>query len=99
MKNIQVIDGAQNSAYDIFAVEDEGFSLIFPEDKDIEFVEDFFERVGKEVAGKILAKAWDNRIDKKIAKGIHGTLFFQLEFKKEFYPNKVETDIRINYRK
>jgi len=38
MKNIQVIDGAANSVYDIFAASEEEFSLIFPEGQDIAFI-------------------------------------------------------------
>jgi hypothetical protein len=41
MKNIQVIDGAMNAAYAIFAVTDEEFSALFPgEGQDVEFIED-----------------------------------------------------------
>jgi hypothetical protein len=31
MKNIQVIDGAKNSAYDIFSCTEEEFKLLFPD--------------------------------------------------------------------
>ena len=35
MKNIQVIDGARNCVYDIFAATEEEFALIFPADQDV----------------------------------------------------------------
>ncbi len=100
MKNIQVIDGADNCTYDIFAVSDKDFKLIFPGDRDIEFVKDFVKRVGGEKSHKILSKAWKNWVNKKEVNGIHGTLFFELDkTKKKFYPNRKETDIWVNYRK
>ena len=34
-----------------------------------------------------------NEIDKKKIKGIHGTLFYELLFKKKYYPNKREKDM------
>lgn len=40
MKNIQVIDGAVSSVYDIFHATEEEFSVIFPNNTDIEFIED-----------------------------------------------------------
>ena len=46
MKNIQVIDGAMNTKYDVFSVTDEEFALIFPNDTDMEFIEDLVSRLG-----------------------------------------------------
>lgn len=50
MKNIQVIDGAVNCVYDIFAATDEEFALIFPDGQDIAFVDEVYERVRDDVA-------------------------------------------------
>ena len=94
MKNIQVIDGATNCAYSVFAVSEKIFKAIFPEDgQDIEFVEDFIRRVGKKKAGELLTPVWKNRLEKGDVVGIHGTLFYELETKKVFYPTKRETDL------
>ncbi len=49
MKNIQVIDGADNSTYSIFAATEDEFEIIFPVGTDIEFIEDFVDRVGEEI--------------------------------------------------
>jgi hypothetical protein len=93
MKNIQVIDGALNAAYNIYAASDEQFALIFPDGADIEFVEDFIERVGEEAAGDTLGALWARRINKPDVVGIHGTLFYELrEAKKRYYPNKRFSD-------
>ncbi len=94
MKNIQVIDGAMNCAYDIFTATDEEFKLIFPDEgQDIQFAEDIY---SDEEVQMVLAKIWQRRLDKKIVNGIHGTLFYELEYKKQFYPNKKEEDLTIN---
>jgi hypothetical protein len=44
MKNIMVVDGAENCVYDIFATPDDDFALIFPEGTDIAFIEDIERR-------------------------------------------------------
>ncbi len=92
MKNIQVIDGAANAAYDIFQATDEEFALIFPDGTDIEFIQDFIDRVGEAVAGTVLKALWSRLQEKKSIQGLHGTLFYELEFKKPFYPNKRDSD-------
>ncbi len=94
MKNIQVIDGAENCAYSIFAISDRGFKWIFPRaGQDIEFIEDFIRRVGKKKASEVLSPIWKNRLEKRSVNGIHGTLFYELKDKKRFYPTKHETDL------
>jgi hypothetical protein len=94
MKNILVIDGALNCAYDIYASTHETFKEIFPKKgQDIEFIDDFIARVGKKRAIKLLKPLWAMRQEKRRVRGIHGTLFYQLSFKKEFYPNKRDDDL------
>jgi len=93
MKNIQVIDGALNCTYDIFAATDEEFALIFPFGADVEFVSDFFDRAGEDTAGAVTRSLWERRQDKKTISGIHGTLFYQLDFKKKYYPTKKEAEM------
>ncbi|HIK04909.1 MAG TPA: hypothetical protein IGS40_09360 [Trichormus sp. M33_DOE_039] len=94
MKNIQVIDRAMNCAYDIFAATDEEFKLIFPDEgQDIQFAEDIY---SNEEAQMVLSRIWQRRTSKKNVNGIHGTLFYQLEYKKQFYPNFREEDLTIN---
>jgi len=93
MKNVQIIDGADNCTYDIFGISDEGCALLFPNGQDIEFISDFIDRVGKETAEAVTTPMWKRRRDKKNVWGIHGTLFYQLDFKKEFYPTKKEAEM------
>jgi hypothetical protein len=92
MKNVQIIDRADNSTYSIFAATDKEFAAIFPEGNDVEFAEDFFERVGDEIATQITSAVWKRPVSKKTVKGIHGTLFYQLLGKKKYYPTKRESE-------
>ena len=48
MKNIQIIDGADNCSYSIFEFSDEEFSAIFLVGQDISFIEDVVARLGEE---------------------------------------------------
>jgi hypothetical protein len=56
LKNIQVIDGADNSYYAIYNIEEKYFNLIFPNGQDIEFISDFVLRIGEKSANQILKK-------------------------------------------
>ena len=95
MKNIQVIEPAVNCKYEIYAATDEEFALIFPDGADIEFIEDFIRRVGKQKSRVIANELWKRPVEKADAQGIHGTLFYQLrKMKKEYYPNKRFSDDR-----
>lgn len=91
MKNIQVIDGADNCTYDIFAVSEEDFDLLFPKpNQNIEFIEDVVDRIGEQKIRDLNSRLWNNRILKEDVNGIHGTLFYQLLSKKKYYPSKID---------
>ena len=96
MKNIMIIDGAMNCAYDLFQISDEKFKCIFPaEGQNIEFIEDVWKRYTgfDEAYANLFDKFWDNPVIKEKVSGIHGILFYQLEKKREVYPNKRDSDI------
>jgi hypothetical protein len=94
MKNIQIIDGAANATFSVFQANDEEFALLFPHDQDIEFVEDFIARVGAATAGAVLGPIWERPILKRDAQGIHGTLFFEWNERREYFPrSKREVDL------
>jgi hypothetical protein len=76
MKNIQVIDGARNCVYDIFAATDEEFALIFPHDTDIAFIDEVYERGDKQLLGTAFSEIWKRRIKKVDVQGINGVLFY-----------------------
>jgi hypothetical protein len=94
LKNIQIIDGALNATFSVFQVTEDEFAAIFPADgQDMEFIEDFIERVGDERAGQILRPVWDRPILKRDVQGIHGTLFYEYEARRQYLPaTKREVD-------
>ena len=86
VKNIQVIDGAQNCVYDIFAATDEEFALIFPPGQDIAFIDEVVDRHPEPLLTQALNHIWTRRIPKVDATGIQGILFYDLDAKKAYYP-------------
>ena len=89
MKNIQVIDGATNCVYDIFAATEEEFALIFPHGQDVAFIDEVY-KAGRDEAGlnRAFTAIWTRRLAKSEAMGIHGLLFYQLNEKKPYYPTR-----------
>ena len=92
MKNIQIIDGAQNCVYDIFSATDEEFALIFPEGTDIAFIDEVYAREDAKLLDATFSNIWNRRTKKKDALGIHGTIFYELEEKKVYYPTRRDED-------
>jgi hypothetical protein len=93
MKNIQIIDGAENATFSIFQATDEEFAEIFPNGQDMELSEDFQDRVGEERAHAVLTPIWERPILKRDAQGIHGTLYYDWDCKRVHLPaSKREVD-------
>lgn len=92
MKNIQVIDGARNCVYDIFAATDEEFALIFPSGQDVAFIEEFMACGPEAQINQAFGRIWERRIPKREAMGIHGLLFYELDDKKQYYPTRIDEE-------
>ena len=92
MKNIQVIDGADNTVYDVFSATDKEFKLIFPGDTDIAFIDEVIARESEKNLDEAFGELWNRRIPKRDAMGIHGILFYQLENKKQYYPTRKDEE-------
>src|SRR5688572_8049586 len=86
MKNIMVIDGAENCVYDVFSGSDDDFATIFPGGTDIAFIEDVARRPDAEAVFEALTRAGLDRIPKREAVGIHGIVFYGLYVKRKYYP-------------
>lgn len=86
MKNIQIIDGAMNATFSVFQATDAEFAVIFPDGRDIEVADDLVNRVGEIEASRVLAPLWDRPILKRDAMGIHGTLYFDADERREYLP-------------
>jgi hypothetical protein len=94
LKNVQIIDRANNATFSLFQATEEEFAAIFPgESQDMELVEDFIERAGQERAGRILQAIWERPIVKRDAQGIHGTLYYEYADRRRYLPaSKREID-------
>lgn len=94
MKNVQIIDGADNATFSVFQATEEEFAAIFPADgQDMELIEDFIERVGQERAGRILQLIWERPVLKREAQGIHGMLYYNYLDRRRYLPaTKREVD-------
>lgn len=94
MKNIQIVEQADNATYSLFSATEGEFLAIFPgAGQDIEIVEDFVDRVGEPDAMRILSSLWSRPIHKSNAAGIHGTLYYGYEDKRANLPkSKREVD-------
>lgn len=89
MKNIQVIDGAENCVYDIFAATDEEFTLVFPKGTDITFIDEVYAGGNRKRLDAVFNKIWQRRVKtSEVQQGIHGTIFYEPEEKKLHYPSR-----------
>ena len=95
MKNVQVIDGAINCVYDVFAVEDADFDLLFPPGQDVAFIDEVLARHSPETLEPVFERMWRSRMPKRDVAGLHGLLFYDMEHKKPFYPQRVD-ELAIN---
>ena len=97
MKNIQIIDGAENATFSIFQATDDEFKAIFPKSgQNLEVVEDFIQRVGEQAANLTLTPLWQRPILKEDVQGIHGTLFYDYGDRAKYLPGsrrEVDRDI------
>jgi hypothetical protein len=88
MKNIQIIDGADNATFSIFQATDEEFAAIFPRaGQDLEVIEELIDRLGEEVAKLMLTPLWERPVSKRDVQGIHGTLFYGYQSKAKYLPS------------
>ena len=92
MKNIQIIDGAENSVYDIFQATEDEFAVIFPDGTDVAFSDEIFDRGNEQSLIALFTNIWKRRILKKDAHGIHGIVFYGLPEKKQYYPTRKDEE-------
>ena len=94
MKNVQIIDGANNATFSVFRATESEFGYLFPNPgQDIEFVEDFFARHHEKFAIETLNNLWLRPIHKRDTHGIDGTLYYNYAAKRGYLPaSKREID-------
>jgi hypothetical protein len=88
MKNIQVIDGAENCVFDVFAATDDEFMLVFPPEEDVAFIDEVYQRGNAQELDAALGQIWNRRVVKAETHGIHGILYYGLDHKKAYYPTR-----------
>ena len=94
VKNIQMIDGALNTTFSLFQATDEEFALVFADrEQDIEYIEDLMKQPNLDAIEAALRRIFERPVRKQEALGIHGTLFFELERYKPWYPEKREAAV------
>jgi hypothetical protein len=87
MKNIMIIDWADNCTFSVFQATEEEFKSIFPEPgQEIQFQENLGKiRKYKDERKKAFAKLWERPIRRRDTVGIHGILFYEnLRYKKHY---------------
>lgn len=94
MKNVLIVDGAENCEYRLFAMTDDEFKIVFPGDRqNVEFIEDLVDRIGDDSVAALLTPVWKREVKKSDVMGIHGTMFYELYCKKKFYPTKNDREM------
>jgi hypothetical protein len=88
MKNVRVIDGAKNYTYSLSAATEQEFARLLPDRQDVAFIDEVVSRLQRDEAGALLANLWSRPVLKSAARGIHGTLFYELDFKRKYYPTR-----------
>ena len=92
MKNIQVVDGAENCVYDIFQASETEFALVFPNGTDVAFIDEVYKSGNRVELDRAFEAIWKRRVPKTHANGIHGLLFYELEKKKAYYPTRKDEE-------
>jgi len=85
VKNIQVIDSAQNAVYDIFAAPAH-VDLVFLPGTAIAFSQEIATRPDADKVFDVLNGIWGSRLAKTDVVGTHRTLFYGLRHKRQYYP-------------
>ena len=87
MKNVQVIDDAFNCTFSIFQFTDQQFALIFPGDgQDIAFADELEAALSDAELQIAFDGAWNRPVQKCVIEGLHGTLIYGLNDRKEYFP-------------
>jgi hypothetical protein len=87
MKNVQVIDHADNCMFPIFQFTEQQFALVFQKEaQDIAFIDEVLATLSDEDAALAFEGVWDRPIPKSEIDGLHGTLLYGFERKRQYFP-------------
>ena len=76
MKNIQLIDRADDATFSLFQATSMEFDALFPEGREMVLIEDVVARLGEEATADLLSRIRERPVLKRHALGIDGTIFF-----------------------
>ncbi|MCP4608497.1 MAG: hypothetical protein GY845_07270 [Planctomycetes bacterium] len=94
MKNIQIIDGAENSTFDIYQVADDLFDSMFADGRDVAFLDEIEQRFENRASDKLWELVYRDKVNKKQVIGIHGTLHLTGSYcSKKFFPARSESQV------
>ena len=94
MKNIQIINGANNATFSLFQATEDEYAELFVDGTDMDLIEDVIDRLGDDRAGEILMAIWERPVLKRDANGLHGTLFYDWAARRHHLPaTKREVDL------
>lgn len=95
MRNIQIIANVENCTYSKFSISDDDYRIIFPEEgQGIEFNIDLEVRLNKKVLIELNKRILKIPIEKQSVSGIDGTVFYNLDEKRKYYPAKKEKEMK-----
>lgn len=87
MKNVQIIDRADNCTYSIFQFTDDQFAMIFNSaGQDIVFAEEMEDYLSDQQIVLAFAGVWNRPVQKSEIMGLHGTIFYGFEDRKIYFP-------------
>ena len=72
MKHIEIVDGALNSRFELYAVTDQVFDLLFPAEKDEIYLEDLSKELQEDAA--FWDQVYAREVNRHTVQGIHGIL-------------------------
>jgi hypothetical protein len=72
MKNIEIVDGALNSRFEIYAVQDSIFDRLFLEGKDEIYLEDLSQELQDDA--EFWNQVYATEIERPAVRGIHGII-------------------------
>lgn len=83
MKNIQIIDGAENATFSIYQATEDEFAAIFPlKNQDVQFNDEIPDTIE---ASSALKSIWTRPVIKQRVCGIHGTIYYGFPERKEYF--------------
>lgn len=72
VKNVEIVDGALNSRFEIYAVDEDIFQRLFPDGTDEVYLEDLDEGLQNDASFR--DRFYVREVDRQTVQGIHGIL-------------------------